>query len=250
MEEKADSEPEFQYIPEKCPQDPTQIDQHALRDSMVTLKEGLSSGAILAQFDVRGALQLFNDIFICKHVIVCGIVFLQQLYRKRPGMTMLCAKLPQNVSKNRYRDISPCTASQAWTFSQPLSRVLPLLSPPRVIFSVCAVSAPLFVSLCRWCHTGHSEKHRWLHQCKLHQCECLRHVLFLSFNMSVDISVSDWELVGCSVSLTYETQGKTLTCHWWIHQTSPINHSLYPVNMKDGTYSDAYCQQYILFRLT
>lgn len=23
-------------------------------------------------------------------------------------MTMLCAKLPQNVSKNRYRDISPC----------------------------------------------------------------------------------------------------------------------------------------------
>lgn len=140
---------------------------------------------------------------------------------------------------------------RAWTFSQPLSHVLPLLSPPlRVIFSVCAVSAPLFVSLCRWCHTGHSEKHRWLHQCKLHQCESLHHVLLLSFNMSVDISVSDWELVGWSVSLTYETQGKTLSCHWWMHQTSPINHSLYPVNMKDGTYSAAYCQQYILFRLT
>lgn len=29
----------------------------------------------------------------------------------------------------------------------------------------------LFLSLCRWCHAGHSEKHRWLHQCKLHQCE-------------------------------------------------------------------------------
>ncbi|CAF97207.1 unnamed protein product, partial [Tetraodon nigroviridis] len=86
VEEKADSEPEFQYIPEKCPQDPTQLDQHALRDSMVTLKEGLSSGAILAQFD--------------------------QLYRKRPGMTMLCAKLPQNVSKNRYRDISPYDATR------------------------------------------------------------------------------------------------------------------------------------------
>lgn len=73
VEEKADSEPEFQYIPEKCPQDPTQIDQHALRDSMVTLKEGLSSGAILAQFDVRGTLQLFNDIFIstCNHVLYC-----------------------------------------------------------------------------------------------------------------------------------------------------------------------------------
>lgn len=53
VEEKVDSEPDFQYIPEKCPQDPAQLDQHALRDSMVTLKEGLSSGAILAQFDVR-----------------------------------------------------------------------------------------------------------------------------------------------------------------------------------------------------
>uniref|UniRef100_A0A8C6P9B4 protein-tyrosine-phosphatase n=1 Tax=Nothobranchius furzeri TaxID=105023 RepID=A0A8C6P9B4_NOTFU len=76
----------FYYIPEKCPQDPAQLDQHALRDSMITLKEGLSSGAILAQFD--------------------------QLYRKRPGMTMLCAKLPQNISKNRYRDISPYDATR------------------------------------------------------------------------------------------------------------------------------------------
>lgn len=48
-----DPEPDFQYIPEKSPQDPAQLDQHALRDSMVTLKEGLSGGAILAQFDVR-----------------------------------------------------------------------------------------------------------------------------------------------------------------------------------------------------
>lgn len=60
VEEKADSEPEFQYIPEKCPQDPTQLDQHALRDSMVTLKEGLSSGAILAQFDVRRTMHIIR----------------------------------------------------------------------------------------------------------------------------------------------------------------------------------------------
>lgn len=53
VEEKADSEPDFQYIPEKSPQDPAQLDQHALRDSMVTLKDGLNSGGILAQFDVR-----------------------------------------------------------------------------------------------------------------------------------------------------------------------------------------------------
>uniref|UniRef100_A0A3Q4HAP4 protein-tyrosine-phosphatase n=1 Tax=Neolamprologus brichardi TaxID=32507 RepID=A0A3Q4HAP4_NEOBR len=86
VEEKVDPEPDFQYIPEKSPQDPAQLDQHALRDSMVALKEGLGGGAILAQFD--------------------------QLYRKRPGMTMLCAKLPQNVSKNRYRDISPYDATR------------------------------------------------------------------------------------------------------------------------------------------
>ena len=52
VEEKADSEPDFQYIPEKCPQDPSHLDQDAWRDSMATLREGLASGAILAQFDV------------------------------------------------------------------------------------------------------------------------------------------------------------------------------------------------------
>lgn len=52
MVEEKDSEPDFQYIPEKSPQDPTQTDQNALRDSMSVLKEGLSSGAVLAQFDV------------------------------------------------------------------------------------------------------------------------------------------------------------------------------------------------------
>ncbi|KAM3835921.1 LOW QUALITY PROTEIN: tyrosine-protein phosphatase non-receptor type 4-like [Diretmus argenteus] len=86
VEEKAESEPDFQYIPEKSPQDPAQLDQHAWRDSMVALRDGLASGGILAQFD--------------------------QLYRKRPGMTMLCAKLPHNVSKNRYRDISPYDATR------------------------------------------------------------------------------------------------------------------------------------------
>uniref|UniRef100_A0A8C1YQG9 protein-tyrosine-phosphatase n=1 Tax=Cyprinus carpio TaxID=7962 RepID=A0A8C1YQG9_CYPCA len=43
-------------------------------------------------------------------IVFCSLkhfLFLQQLYRKRPGMFMSCARLPQNVSKNRYRDISP-----------------------------------------------------------------------------------------------------------------------------------------------
>ena len=52
VEEKQETEPDFQYIPEKCPQDPSQLDQDAWRDSMNTLKEGLVSGEVLAQFDV------------------------------------------------------------------------------------------------------------------------------------------------------------------------------------------------------
>ncbi|KAG8000779.1 Tyrosine-protein phosphatase non-receptor type 4 [Nibea albiflora] len=74
VEEKADSEPDFQYIPEKSPQDPAQLDQHALRDSMVTLKEGLSSGAILAQFDVRRIVYfrwlVSSNLYPCSHFVM------------------------------------------------------------------------------------------------------------------------------------------------------------------------------------
>lgn len=61
VEEKAESEPDFQYIPEKTPQDPAQVDQHALRDSMSVLREGLSSGAVLSQFDVRTRMKDRNE---------------------------------------------------------------------------------------------------------------------------------------------------------------------------------------------
>ncbi|XP_074157914.1 tyrosine-protein phosphatase non-receptor type 4 isoform X8 [Sminthopsis crassicaudata] len=86
VEEKFENEPDFQYIPEKSPLDGVHQNDNALRESMVQLAEGLDSGTILTQFD--------------------------QLYRKKPGMTMSCAKLPQNISKNRYRDISPYDATR------------------------------------------------------------------------------------------------------------------------------------------
>ncbi|MGH0190594.1 UNVERIFIED_CONTAM: hypothetical protein FKN15_048022 [Acipenser sinensis] len=82
VEEKLENEPDFQYIPEKSPLDGALLHDNALRESMLQLREGLSSGTVLPQFD--------------------------QLYRKKPGMAMSCAKLPQNIPKNRYRDISPC----------------------------------------------------------------------------------------------------------------------------------------------
>ncbi|KAK2491685.1 hypothetical protein MC885_012316 [Smutsia gigantea] len=86
VEEKLENEPDFQYIPEKAPLDSIHQDDHSLRESMIQLAEGLITGTVLTQFD--------------------------QLYRKKPGMTMSCAKLPQNISKNRYRDISPYDATR------------------------------------------------------------------------------------------------------------------------------------------
>ncbi|MBN3273645.1 PTN3 phosphatase, partial [Polyodon spathula] len=52
-----------------------------LEESMQQLKRGLESGTVLNQFE--------------------------QLYRKKPGMTIVCAKLPQNMDKNRYKDVLP-----------------------------------------------------------------------------------------------------------------------------------------------
>lgn len=52
MEEKLESEPDFQYIPEKSPLDGVHQDDNALRESMIQLAEGLITGTVLAQFDV------------------------------------------------------------------------------------------------------------------------------------------------------------------------------------------------------
>ncbi|KFM70585.1 hypothetical protein X975_16446, partial [Stegodyphus mimosarum] len=74
-------EPDFQYIPD-APHVSSKVPRSdVLAESMLLLSEGLESGAVIAQFE--------------------------QLYRKKPGMTMNIAKLPENLIKNRYRDISP-----------------------------------------------------------------------------------------------------------------------------------------------
>lgn len=52
VEEKLESEPDFQYIPEKSPLDGIHQDDNALRESMFQLAEGLITGTVLAQFDV------------------------------------------------------------------------------------------------------------------------------------------------------------------------------------------------------
>ncbi|XP_004372241.1 tyrosine-protein phosphatase non-receptor type 3 isoform X2 [Trichechus manatus latirostris] len=57
-----------------------------LEGSMEQLKKGLESGTVLIQFE--------------------------QLYRKKPGLAITFAKLPQNLDKNRYKDVLPYDATR------------------------------------------------------------------------------------------------------------------------------------------
>ncbi|XP_074844069.1 tyrosine-protein phosphatase non-receptor type 3 [Carettochelys insculpta] len=57
-----------------------------LEESMEQLKKGLESGTVLIQFE--------------------------QLYRKKPGLAVTCAKIPQNIDKNRYKDVLPYDATR------------------------------------------------------------------------------------------------------------------------------------------
>ncbi|XP_032038514.1 tyrosine-protein phosphatase non-receptor type 3 isoform X3 [Aythya fuligula] len=57
-----------------------------LEESMEQLRKGLESGTVLIQFE--------------------------QLYRKKPGLAVTCAKVPQNMDKNRYKDVLPYDATR------------------------------------------------------------------------------------------------------------------------------------------
>ncbi|XP_059584494.1 tyrosine-protein phosphatase non-receptor type 3 isoform X2 [Alligator mississippiensis] len=57
-----------------------------LEESMEQLKKGLENGTVLTQFE--------------------------QLYRKKPGLAVTCAKVPQNMDKNRYKDVLPYDATR------------------------------------------------------------------------------------------------------------------------------------------
>ncbi|XP_041367187.1 tyrosine-protein phosphatase non-receptor type 4-like isoform X2 [Gigantopelta aegis] len=80
VSEDQTDEPDFSYVPE------THViasssNANTLESSLMLLQESLDSGAALAQFE--------------------------QLYRKKPNLTMNAARAEANIPKNRYRDISP-----------------------------------------------------------------------------------------------------------------------------------------------
>lgn len=88
--ETEEEEPFYQYVPETDDIGGSEgrlLDGDALfRQSLLLLSDGLGSGALLTQYD--------------------------QMYRKNPDLTITEAKKPENISKNRYRDISPYDCSR------------------------------------------------------------------------------------------------------------------------------------------
>lgn len=64
VEEKLETEPDFQYIPEKAPLDGAHQDDRSLRESMIQLAEGLITGTVLTQFDVSNNVWFFLSFFL------------------------------------------------------------------------------------------------------------------------------------------------------------------------------------------
>ncbi|CAL4090418.1 unnamed protein product [Meganyctiphanes norvegica] len=88
-------EPAFQYVPESLPASATVPagSTAPLQESMLLLAEGLESGAVVAQFE--------------------------QLYRRKPGLTLNEPRKQENEKKNRYRDISPYDVTRVILTSTP-----------------------------------------------------------------------------------------------------------------------------------
>ncbi|XP_023118336.2 tyrosine-protein phosphatase non-receptor type 3 isoform X1 [Amphiprion ocellaris] len=72
---------------EEKPRSPGQAERVAtLEESMRQLERGIQSGTLCFHFE--------------------------NLYRRKPGMTLSCARLPENTDKNRYKDVLPYDATR------------------------------------------------------------------------------------------------------------------------------------------
>ncbi|NXO47766.1 PTN3 phosphatase, partial [Aramus guarauna] len=86
VEPKSEDEADSHNLPESIIPICSQYGGDTLEESMEQLRKGLESGTILIQFE--------------------------QLYRKKPGLAVTCAKVPQNMDKNRYKDVLPYDATR------------------------------------------------------------------------------------------------------------------------------------------
>ncbi|NXP04201.1 PTN3 phosphatase, partial [Thinocorus orbignyianus] len=86
VEPKSEDEADLQNLPEALLPVCCEYGGDTLEESMEQLRKGLESGSVLIQFE--------------------------QLYRKKPGLAVTCAKVPQNMDKNRYKDVLPYDATR------------------------------------------------------------------------------------------------------------------------------------------
>ncbi|NWR28315.1 PTN3 phosphatase, partial [Tachuris rubrigastra] len=86
VESKSEDEADSHNLPESILPVCSEYDGDTLEESMEQLRRGLESGTVLIQFE--------------------------QLYRKKPGLAVTCAKVPQNMDKNRYKDVLPYDATR------------------------------------------------------------------------------------------------------------------------------------------
>ncbi|KAM6278481.1 tyrosine-protein phosphatase non-receptor type 3 isoform 5-T7 [Spheniscus humboldti] len=86
VEPKSEDEVDSHNLPESCLPICSEYGGDTLEESMEQLRKGLESGTLLIQFE--------------------------QLYRKKPGLAVTCAKVPQNMDKNRYKDVLPYDATR------------------------------------------------------------------------------------------------------------------------------------------
>ncbi|XP_027535927.1 tyrosine-protein phosphatase non-receptor type 3 isoform X3 [Neopelma chrysocephalum] len=86
VESKSEDEADSHNLPESILPVCSEYGGDTLEESMEQLRRGLESGTVLIQFE--------------------------QLYRKKPGLAVTCAKVPQNMDKNRYKDVLPYDATR------------------------------------------------------------------------------------------------------------------------------------------
>ncbi|NWW54881.1 PTN3 phosphatase, partial [Pedionomus torquatus] len=86
VEPKSEDEADSHTLPESLLPICSEYGGDTLEESMEQLRKGLESGSVLIQFE--------------------------QLYRKKPGLAVTCAKVPQNMDKNRYKDVLPYDATR------------------------------------------------------------------------------------------------------------------------------------------
>lgn len=102
-------EPDFQYVPDTPHVADSVPRSDLLNQSLLLLKDAVESGAAVIQFEVPYHHHLLFSTLIHTHAQTQFILLFsfQQLYRKKPGLTMNDCRLAENVNKNRYRDVLP-----------------------------------------------------------------------------------------------------------------------------------------------